>query len=71
MAAMTHPSHAMAHTAHSMHLMGPRMGRPKARSVIDRSHSIHLAAMTLAYVTGTLAMDLLAVNVLGMRRSLV
>ena len=38
------------------------MGRPKARSVIDPSHSIHLTAVTLAYVTGTLAMDLLAVE---------
>ena len=62
---MTHATHGMSHTAyptHSMHDMEPRMGRSKARSAMNPSHSIHLAAMTLAYVTGTLAMDLLAVN---------
>jgi len=67
---MTHPSHAMAHTAHSMHAMGPHMGRSKARSVIDSSHCTHPAVVAPANISRTFAMDLLVVDVLGMRHSL-
>jgi hypothetical protein len=73
MTSMTHSTHAMSRTAHStrsMRAMEFRMGGPEVRTVIDPSHGIHLAAVALAYLTGTLAMELLAVDVLGMRRSL-
>ena len=70
MTAMTHAAHAMAHTARTMHPMESRMGRSKARSVISPSHGIDLAAVALAYLTGILAMNFLAVDVLRMRRSL-
>jgi hypothetical protein len=56
----------MSHTAHSMHAMESRMGGSKARPVISPSHGIHLAAVALAYVTGILAMNFLAVDVLRM-----
>ena len=53
----------MAHTVPT-HAMKPRMGRSKARAVISPSHGIHLVAVALAYLIGTLAMNLLAVDVL-------
>jgi hypothetical protein len=59
----------MAHTVPT-HAMKPRMGRSKARAVISPSHGIHLAAVALAYVTRTLAMDLLAMDLLRMRHGL-
>ena len=70
MTAMTHSAHAMSHTARSMRAVEPRMGGSKARTVISPSHGTHLAAVALAYVTGILAMNFLAVDVLRMRRSL-
>ncbi len=42
------------------------MGGSKARTVISPSYGIHLAAVALAYVTGILAMNFLAVDVLRM-----
>jgi hypothetical protein len=57
----------MSHSAYFMHAMESRMGGGfKARTVISPSHGIHLAAVALAYVTGILAMNFLAVDVLRM-----
>lgn len=73
MTAVTHATRAMSHTAHPTHPMRTMescMGGSEARTVIDPSHGVHLAAVALAYLTGTLAMKLLAVDVLGMRRRL-
>ena len=65
---MTHASHAMAHTAHSMQAMGPHMGRSKARPVTDPSCRGRSIAVATAYVssaspmnTGALAVDSLCV----------
>lgn len=62
---MTHTAaNAISHTAHAME---PRVGRFEARAVISSVHAIHFAAMALAHIAGTLAMNLLVVGVLGVR----
>ena len=66
----THTTHAMAHSAHPMHALESRMRRSKARTMIDPSHGIHLTAVALAHVASTLAMNLLAMDVLRMRHGL-
>ena len=63
---MSHATHPTAHTAHPMHALEPRVGRTKARTVVDSLHRIHLAGVALAHVATTHAMDLLVVNVCGM-----
>ena len=67
MTTVAHATHAMVHTAHSVHAIEPRMGRSKARTVISSAHTVHLAAMALVHVAGTLAMNLLVVRVMGRR----
>ena len=60
---MTHAAHAMAHTAHSMHAMEPRMGRSKARAVIDTSRSSHSSTVATADVSSTFPMNAIALAV--------
>lgn len=62
---MAHAAHTMTHAAHAMHGLEASMARSKARGVTSPLHTIHVAAMALAHVTGTLAMNRLVVGVVG------
>ena len=72
MPAMAHAAHSMAHTAHPL---GPRMGRSKARAMIDtscRSHStaVAMASVSSAFPMNTAAFAVHGLSVLRMRRRL-
>ena len=62
-------AHTMTHAAHAMHGLQASMTGSKARGVTSPLHAIHVAAMALAHVTGTLAMNHLVVGVSGMRHA--